>query len=295
MKHLRWETFARVRAQLDAGLHRDRVLAEANVDEATWLCEEESLLAELADEVERADFANIESYRKAYRAAWTELTHLGMVDSPQAVEGSTPQPLPILSPESPEALSPSAPLDVLTTATLTAPFVFTKDPLPFQSAPSRQAAPRQESASPPRSPAPATSEPSWATTTAPQPALIHAASVLPFRPPSEPPTSPSTLSPAAALAPPSPEMARGASSDLVSRLTLAQYASISAELAVFPQQVETTFQRYGLVSPHERLAVDRVWRERLRQNSTEYREWQRLYQHYQAYWTDPARHDDRSR
>jgi hypothetical protein len=53
----------------------------------------------------------------------------------------------------------------------------------------------------------------------------------------------------------------------------------------------TLEQRYGLVSQSQRLTLDLTWQERLRRNSTEYGEWQRLYQRYQADWTDPARGD----
>jgi len=74
-------------------------------------------------------------------------------------------------------------------------------------------------------------------------------------------------------------------------LTLEQYASLCVEIAVFPQQVEAIFQRYGLVSQSQRLTIDLAWKERLRRNSTEYGEWHRLYQRYQAYWIDPARSD----
>jgi hypothetical protein len=72
-------------------------------------------------------------------------------------------------------------------------------------------------------------------------------------------------------------------------LTLAQYASLCAELAVFPEEVEATFRRYGLQLLSDRLAVDLAWKERLRRNEEEYRRWQSLYQHYHAYWSDRAR------
>lgn len=76
MKQITWEKFAQVRAQMDAGLDRDVVLAEVNLDAATWMFEEEALLAALADDVERADFATLEAFRAAYRITWTELTGL---------------------------------------------------------------------------------------------------------------------------------------------------------------------------------------------------------------------------
>jgi len=91
MKQVTWEKFARARAQLDAGLDREAVLAEANLDAASWMSEEEALLAALADDVERADFTTIEAYRTAYRITWTELTGLAMADAPQQLESSSQQ------------------------------------------------------------------------------------------------------------------------------------------------------------------------------------------------------------
>ena len=90
MKEIGWETFGRIRAQLDAGLDREAVLAEASIDAVTWMAAEESALVELADDVERADFANLETYRRAYRTTWTALTGLPIVDTPHAVESPSP-------------------------------------------------------------------------------------------------------------------------------------------------------------------------------------------------------------
>jgi hypothetical protein len=189
MNPIDWDTFARVRAQMDAGLDRTVVLTEANIDAPTWMSEEEALLAALADDVERADFTTIEAFRAAYRITWTELTGLAMADALRAIESSSGQFPPSVSAE---------------------------------------------------------------------------------------PASPAEIQKASGPAP---------------RLTLEQYASLCVEIAVFPRHIEAIFQRYGLVSQSQRLTLDLTWQERLRRNSTEYGEWQRLYQHYQAYWTDPARGD----
>jgi hypothetical protein len=98
MKAIGWETFGRIRAQLDAGLDREAVLAEANLDAGTWMAAEESALAELADDVECANFANLEAYHAAYRTTWTQLTGVPIVDTPQAVESPSP---PFPAPEPP--------------------------------------------------------------------------------------------------------------------------------------------------------------------------------------------------
>lgn len=71
-------------------------------------------------------------------------------------------------------------------------------------------------------------------------------------------------------------------------LMLAQYASLCAELAVFPAMSEQTFARYGLEAAHDRIAVDRAWQARLQSSPAEYQEWHRLFQHYHAYLSGRA-------
>jgi hypothetical protein len=75
----------------------------------------------------------------------------------------------------------------------------------------------------------------------------------------------------------------------VPELTLDQYASLCAEISVSPQRADAIFQRYGLGSQRDRPAVDRAWRERLRRDPAQYREWQDLYIRYQEYWAQKAR------
>lgn len=60
-------------------------------------------------------------------------------------------------------------------------------------------------------------------------------------------------------------------------LTLQQYASLCAELAVFPDRTEAVFLRYKLGNLRDRLAVDLSWQERLRRNPDEHQGWQKLY------------------
>ena len=90
MRAIGWETFGRIRAQLDAGLELEAVLAQASIDAVTWTAAAAAALAELADDAERARFANLESYRAAYRTTWTELTGLPIVGMPQPVESPSP-------------------------------------------------------------------------------------------------------------------------------------------------------------------------------------------------------------
>ena len=95
-----------------------------------------------------------------------------------------------------------------------------------------------------------------------------------------------TQSPVAA-----PPMTPGTSSfhQAIDALTLAQYASLCAELTVFPEASEQTFHRYGLAAKPRRIAVDLAWQERLKRNAAEQVEWQRLYQHYQAHFRSQGR------
>jgi len=114
---------------------------------------------------------------------------------------------------------------------------------------------------------------------------VAASTVLPFRkraedsgltPPPPPPPAPPT--PPVALSVPS-----GDSLDAV--LPLARYASLCAELAVFPQASEVIFQRYGLESQQKRAAVDAAWKERLHGDEKQYMAWEEMYRRYYVYWT----------
>jgi hypothetical protein len=62
--------------------------------------------------------------------------------------------------------------------------------------------------------------------------------------------------------------------------SLQQYASLCAELAVFQDQAETIFHRYGLGNLRDRLTVDLSWQERLRRNPNEHQGWQALYRRW---------------
>jgi hypothetical protein len=71
--------------------------------------------------------------------------------------------------------------------------------------------------------------------------------------------------------------------------TLDQYAALCAEIAVFPENVEEAFTRYGLANERKRLATDTRWKNRLRQNSADRAAWERLYLGYHAFFLDQAR------
>jgi hypothetical protein len=132
MHENRWATFARIRAQLDAGLDLEAVLAEARFGVATWMAAEEALLAELADDVERADFTGIDSYRRAYQATWNELTGI---------------------PLAPAALVDAVPIGQPADTTLIAPGLVVDNPLPFRPVSPRAPAPSLVTPAPPLVPA----------------------------------------------------------------------------------------------------------------------------------------------
>lgn len=298
MKSMGWETFGRTRAQLDAGLDRDVVLAEAGIQPTTWMAEEEAALAELADDVEAADFVSLEAYSTAYRSTWTEVTGLSMDDAPQVAGGSSPPLPPPIPPGEPPIVAIqkasfqlALPIAPLTPASPS--IAATGDPLDSQ----------EES-----------TLPGWlecipaADQTLPPLGLEQiATNALPFiagasAPPAPPVASVPAADPVDETLVPSgfvvenplpfqPAPSPGVASGPASGLTLEQYASLCAELAVFPQQVEMIFRKYGIASLRERLTLDLAWQERLRHNLLEYVEWHEFYQRYQTYWADPAHHD----
>ena len=72
-------------------------------------------------------------------------------------------------------------------------------------------------------------------------------------------------------------------------LSLAQYASLRAELEVFPKQEEAIFAKYGLASLEQRAKVDAEWQERLFNQTDTYAEWRQLYKHFTEHWQALAR------
>jgi len=99
--------------------------------------------------------------------------------------------------------------------------------------------------------------------------VLSNAPVLPFAPGTRP-------SPPATPVPCAP----------VPSLTLQQYASLCAELAVFRERTEAIFQQYGLGNLRDRLTVDLWWQERLRRNPAENQGWQALYQRWVAHFQE---------
>jgi hypothetical protein len=121
--------------------------------------------------------------------------------------------------------------------------------------------------------------------------------VAPPRDGRQPPLAPAVPTPAAEIrpidarsGPPPPSPTVGPTPPRIdTTLTLAQYASLCAELAVFPAASEQIFQRYGLTAASQRISIDRAWKARLQSNAVEHKEWHQLYRHYQAVLTEQAR------
>lgn len=72
-------------------------------------------------------------------------------------------------------------------------------------------------------------------------------------------------------------------------LTLEQHAALTAELAVFHDNTAAVFAKYGLSDVRQRLAENQTWRERLRRNSHESSQWQKLYERHFARCTAQRR------
>ena len=74
-----------------------------------------------------------------------------------------------------------------------------------------------------------------------------------------------------------------------SALTLDQYASMCAELAVFADRADAVFAKYGLTDVRRRAAVDAAWKERLSRYPSERAEWERRYWQYESSWRGSRR------
>ena len=88
---------------------------------------------------------------------------------------------------------------------------------------------------------------------------------------------------------PNGPMSGGGATPPAPSLTLEQHASLSAELTVFRDRTEAVFAKYHLSDLRQRATIESAWRDRLQKNPTEEREWQRLREHYVAYWTAAKR------
>ena len=72
-------------------------------------------------------------------------------------------------------------------------------------------------------------------------------------------------------------------------LTLAQYAALTAELAVFPGSRDAIHARYGLVTDAQQRAADGGWKTRLRSHPDEAAKLKTLYDDFLRYHSEQAR------
>ncbi|MFO0590357.1 MAG: hypothetical protein U0441_22635 [Polyangiaceae bacterium] len=107
---------------------------------------------------------------------------------------------------------------------------------------------------------------------------INRGAAIPF-PQKAPPAQ--SKPPVAPAPPPSPKVAPPVSA---AELTLDQYASMCAELAVFSDRQEAVFAKYGLADGRRRAAVDAAWKQRLARFPSEKAEWERRYWLHEAAW-----------
>src|SRR5262249_45974384 len=66
-------------------------------------------------------------------------------------------------------------------------------------------------------------------------------------------------------------------------LTIEQYASLSAELSLSPEQAPAILAKYGIPSVEERRALDRAWGVRFAADSELQNRWQALQAHYRQW------------
>jgi hypothetical protein len=90
------EGFAKIRALLDAGEPRARVLAAHGLDDARWREEEEQVLSDLADAAEQADLHTLRLYQEAYQATWRRVVGEAPVEPDLTPSTSAPGPATIV-------------------------------------------------------------------------------------------------------------------------------------------------------------------------------------------------------
>lgn len=180
---------------------------------------------------------------------------------------------------------------VMATETQVAPLIAEAQPLPFREDTTAAVIQRLAAAGPPD----LTPAHGWSSgedpigTTLPGP-LVPPGPALPFRappgrpePPAEPPESepdPTVVTAPAPLTPPGPALPFQPAPPAAPLLSLPQYASLCAELAVFPEDAEQIFCLHGLAEEPSRRAVDERWKAQLRDEPALYAAWQDLYRQH---------------
>lgn len=86
-----------------------------------------------------------------------------------------------------------------------------------------------------------------------------------------------------ALVRPSLPFAQPSSGATFPRLPIESYASLCAELTVFPARATEILKKYGIKDDQARAALDEDWRARLAQHADTRETWQKLCAQYEAY------------
>lgn len=80
-----------------------------------------------------------------------------------------------------------------------------------------------------------------------------------------------------------------APSAAAAKLTLATYASLCAELEVFPEAADRAYGKYGLHHPLARQAERASWEAHLASNPEAQAEWKEHYEHFLSHWSTMKR------
>jgi hypothetical protein len=156
---------------------------------------------------------------------------------------------------------------------------------PFASAATGdEAAARAKAAAPAKSAPPNSPSPLEQTADLPQGLVARLSKAAAAKSSDEPQTMEPQKSPLAGAVLPFAPRAAPPQAAATPDLTLDQYASMCAELAVFKDRQERIFTKYGLADPARRAALDAAWKARLARFPSERSEWERRYLQFEASW-----------
>lgn len=300
------ERFARLTAEIEHGVPAPVLLSREGIAEGTWAEAQEEWLSTLAGETAERESTDLNTrYQRAYGERLAALEREAR-ERPPPPEAPAPKdvgpPEPDLSapPETPEEVSPTPPAAVVLPAAMT---------------PSTEVSPWAEdalnTAPPAERPPPVTEAPPAATPEPPRLApvleekpmidmktMVFAApspdslrSPLPFPTSNRgeaplPPPPASLRSGLPFVAPrsaPAPETAL-----LTPRLTLEQFAQLSAEMAASPHAQAAIAGRFGLDATRS-SAEHQAWSQRFALDRGLYERFRTLYQHYAAWLASSRR------
>jgi len=296
------DTIARIRAEIDAGLPKEKVLADAGLSKDTWSAAEAAFMLKLAAEASRGRFDEsrkfVSAMEEAKRAAAEKAVENRKLEAPAKPIELPPAAVALPMPPLPEIikspeikLQPPPEIPPESAAPITAPVASEagkKAPLPFtqptastsavhatmalpafteENAPDSDGLPFQK-ATAKQAQKETMAMPAFTEENAPD------SDGLPFVSPkqaSTPPPAPPRAPPAVA---PSPEARAKAE-----RVTLAVYARLCADVRKYPQHVAQIRAHYAL-DDATWTAVHLLWRERFERDPTLRDRWLALIQQH---------------